>query len=120
MDKAGLWTDGRYFVQAEEQLSGSEIKLYRMGEPEFPTLDEFLEEELPVDGCLGFDGRVVNSELGYGLQNLLQEKNVTINCSKDLVGEILDFPSGYVLRAYLEPGCKICRKDHRRETFRSS
>lgn len=88
MDKAGLWTDGRYFVQAEEQLSGSEIKLYRMGEPEFPTLDEFLEEELPVDGCLGFDGRVVNSELGYGLQNLLQEKNVTINCSKDLVGEV--------------------------------
>ena len=88
MDKAGLWTDGRYFVQAEEQLSGSEIKLYRMGEPEFPTLEEFLEEELPVDGCLGFDGRVVNSELGYGLQNLLQEKNVTINCSKDLVGEI--------------------------------
>ncbi len=88
MDKAGLWTDGRYYVQAEEQLSGSEIKLYRMGEPEFPTLDEFLEEELPVDGCLGFDGRVVNSELGYGLQNLLQEKNVTINCSKDLVGEI--------------------------------
>lgn len=88
MDKAGLWTDGRYFVQAEEQLSGSAIKLYRMGEPEFPTLDEFLEEELPVDGCLGFDGRVVNSELGYGLQNLLQEKNVTINCSKDLVGEI--------------------------------
>ena len=88
MDKAGLWTDGRYFVQAEEQLSGSEIKLYRMGEPEFPTLYEFLEEELPVDGCLGFDGRVVNSELGYGLQNLLQEKNVTINCSKDLVGEI--------------------------------
>ena len=88
MDKAGLWTDGRYFVQAEEQLSGSEIKLYRMGEPEFPTLDEFLEEELPVDGCLGFDGRVVNSELGYGLQNLLQEKNVTINFSKDLVGEI--------------------------------
>lgn len=88
MDKAGLWTDGRYFVQAEEQLSGSDIKLYRMGEPEFPTLDEFLEEELPVDGCLGFDGRVVNSELGYGLRNLLQEKNVTINCSKDLVGEI--------------------------------
>ena len=88
MDKAGLWTDGRYFVQAEEQLSGSEIKLYRMGEPEFPTLDEFLEEELPVDGCLGFDGRVVNSELGYGLQNLLQEKNVTINCGHDLVGEI--------------------------------
>lgn len=88
MDKAGLWTDGRYFVQAEEQLSGSEIKLYRMGEPEFPTLDEFLEAELPVDGCLGFDGRVVNSELGYGLQNLLQEKNVTINGGNDLVGEI--------------------------------
>lgn len=88
MDKAGLWTDGRYFVQAEEQLSGSEIKLYRMGEPEFPTLDEFLEEELLIDGCLGFDGRVVNSELGYGLQNLLQEKNVTINCGHDLVGEI--------------------------------
>ena len=87
-EKAGLWTDVSYFVQADYEFSVSEIKLYRMGEPEFPTLDEFLEEELPVDGCLGFDGRVVNSELGYGLQNLLQEKNVTINCSKDLVGEI--------------------------------
>ena len=40
-DWAGLWTDGRYFVQAENQLAGTGIALFRMGVPGFPTVEEF-------------------------------------------------------------------------------
>ena len=57
---AGLWTDGRYFLQAEEQLSGSGIELMKEREPEVPAIDEFLKKELPQGSCLGFDGRVVS------------------------------------------------------------
>ena len=40
---AGLWTDGRYFLQAEDQLSGSGIQLMREREPGVPSIDEFLK-----------------------------------------------------------------------------
>ena len=46
-DKAGLWTDGRYFIQAEQELAGTGITLYRMGEPGVDTIRGFLEKELP-------------------------------------------------------------------------
>lgn len=88
MDDAGLWTDGRYFVQAESQLEGSYVKLMRMGDPQVPTVEQFLQERIPQGGCLGFDGRVVNDETGRGLLKKLGGKNVTISCEKDLVGEM--------------------------------
>ncbi len=66
-DEAGLWTDGRYFIQAEKQLAGSEIRLYRSGEPGVPDELTFIKEKLPEGGCLGFDGRVVNTALGEQL-----------------------------------------------------
>ena len=46
-DMAGLWTDGRYFIQAENQLKGSSVKLFRMGSQGVPTIAEYLEEHLP-------------------------------------------------------------------------
>lgn len=57
---AGLWTDGRYFLQAEEQLSESGIELMKEREPGVPTIDEFLKKELSQGSCLSFDGRVVS------------------------------------------------------------
>ncbi|MGN1334850.1 MAG: aminopeptidase P family protein [Anaerovoracaceae bacterium] len=57
---AGLWTDGRYFLQAEAQLSGSGIQLMREREPGVPAIDKFLKRELSQGSCLGFDGRVVS------------------------------------------------------------
>ena len=57
--KAGLWTDGRYFIQAEQQLAGSGIDLYRSGEPGVPSIEEFLEKELQEGQILGFDGRTL-------------------------------------------------------------
>ena len=45
-DDAGLWTDGRYFLQAEAQLQGTGIRLFRMGEPGVPTVEEYIQEHL--------------------------------------------------------------------------
>ena len=53
MDKAGLWTDGRYFLQAEDQLRGTGIHLFRMGEPGVPTVEEYVKTELCAGGCVG-------------------------------------------------------------------
>ena len=64
MDEAGLWTDGRYFVQAAKQLEGTTVKLFKMGEEGVPTVDEYIADTLPQGGCLGFDGRVINGAWG--------------------------------------------------------
>lgn len=56
-DMAGLWTDGRYFIQATQQLEGTPVTLFKMGEPDVPTIHKFLEENLKEGMCLGFDGR---------------------------------------------------------------
>lgn len=60
MEEAGLWTDGRYFVQAAKQLKDTTIELRKMGEEGVPTVDEYIEATLKEGGCLGFDGRVIN------------------------------------------------------------
>ena len=86
MDQAFLWTDGRYFVQAEKQLSGTEVKLCRMGDPGVPTIEEFLREALPQDGVLGVDGRTISCEFGETLTTFLHAKNISLACKEDLVG----------------------------------
>lgn len=88
MTEAGLWTDGRYFIQAEKQLEGSGITLFKMGNEGVPTVTEYLNENLPEGGCLGFDGRVVNASLGEKLVEELAAKQVKISCSEDLVDSI--------------------------------
>ncbi len=85
MTEAGLWTDGRYFVQAERQLEGSTVTLYRMGEEGVPTVDEFLAEKLSENGCLGFDGRVIGGTWGRRMEKLAEKKNGTIHCNEDLI-----------------------------------
>lgn len=87
-DYAGLWTDGRYFLQAEKQLLGSGIELQKMLEPGVPTIVEYIVNNIPKDGVLGFDGRVVTFGLGKELFAKLKRKNATIKYDKDLVDEI--------------------------------
>ena len=67
MEDAGLWTDGRYFVQAAAELSGSGVELYRSGQEGVPTTLEFLKKHMPEQGVLGFDGRVVDPSLPTAL-----------------------------------------------------
>lgn len=86
--EAGLWTDGRYFVQAAKQLEGSGFTLQRMGQEGVPSIEEYLEATLPEHGVLGFDGRVVNSRMGTELKERLEDKAVTLAYTEDLVGMI--------------------------------
>ena len=52
-DQACLWTDGRYFIQAAKQLEDTGVSLMKMGEEGVPTVDAFIRENLPENGCLG-------------------------------------------------------------------
>lgn len=87
-DMAGLWTDGRYFIQAADQLRGSTIELFKSGEPGVPTVHQFLAEKLEKGMCLGFDGRTVSAKEAEELEKLLEEKNITFSVNDDLIGEI--------------------------------
>lgn len=73
-DEAGLWTDGRYFLQAGEQLQDSGITLYKMGQPQVPTVVEYLTEALREGGTLGFDGRVVSKSFTDRLKEKIRER----------------------------------------------
>ena len=87
-DAAGLWTDGRYFIQAEQQLSGSGVKLFKMGEPDVPTVEDYIADILPEGGTLGFDGRVVAMGEGQALEAAVSQKNGKIDYSTDLIDKI--------------------------------
>lgn len=64
-DEAGLWTDGRYFLQAERQLKGSGITLYKMGQSGVPALFDWIEDNLK--GALGADFRTITAAEGMEL-----------------------------------------------------
>lgn len=85
---ACLWTDGRYFVQAGNQLKGSGVRLMKMGEEGVPTLEEYLQKELPDHGVIGFDGRVINAEKGEELEKYALEKSGSVCCHVDLAGDM--------------------------------
>lgn len=89
-DFAGVWTDGRYFVQAKKELAGQDVELMKMGEEGVPTIDEFLAEHLPEGGVLGMDGRVVNTGIGRGFKKIVDAKHAGFALMNDLVGEIWD------------------------------
>lgn len=83
-DEAGLWTDGRYFIQAENELKNSGIKLFKMGEESVPTVESYLIDSLPNNSKLGFDGKVVCAKEGQNLAKKLEFKNISIEYNYDL------------------------------------
>ena len=85
MTEAGLWTDGRYFIQAASQLEGSSVTLFRMGEPDVPKVEEYVEKNLEKGGCIGFDGRVMDAKSGEKYAKMAQEKEGTLYVTEDLV-----------------------------------
>ncbi|WP_416389580.1 aminopeptidase P family protein [Paraclostridium bifermentans] len=102
MDEAGLWTDGRYFIQAENQLKNTGIKLFKMGEEGVPTTQEFICEKLSEGSTLGFDGRLISANEGKSLEEKLKEKNVSIKYEYDLVDKVWnDRPSLSNEKAFL-------------------
>lgn len=87
-EDAGLFTDGRYFVQAGKQLKGSGVELFKMFEPGVPTLEEHIYNIVPENGVLGFDGRVVSMNLGKRLASELSKKGATLKTDFDLIDAI--------------------------------
>ncbi|MCH9670619.1 MAG: aminopeptidase P family N-terminal domain-containing protein, partial [Gammaproteobacteria bacterium] len=85
--KAGLWTDGRYFLQAETQLKDSGIELFRSGEPGVPTLDAFVAKTLQAGESIGFDPAVVPRQRVMALTRALEGTGVNI---KALPGNLVD------------------------------
>lgn len=85
---AGLWTDGRYFTQAERELEGTGIELFRMFQEGVPTIKEFLEREMKEGQKLGFDGRVVSTSNGLELEKALHSKGIRIDYICDLVDKV--------------------------------
>lgn len=86
--EAGLWTDGRYFIQAEAQLKDTCVTLFKMGEEGVPTTTEYIAENMPENGTLGFDGRVINSAFGAALYEKLADKHVSFHYTEDLIDAI--------------------------------
>ena len=84
--EAGLWTDGRYFLQAAEQLQGSGIALRKMGED--VTIPAYLSSVLSSGQCLGYDGRTVRAGYAAQLRNALQQQDIRFDETADLVSEL--------------------------------
>lgn len=79
LDNAGLWTDGRYFIQAAKQLEGSGIKLYKMGEAGVPTMKQFVEENFNSDYKIGFNGETFPLWLLDYIAKDIPEENISYN-----------------------------------------
>ena len=110
MDMAGLWTDGRYFIQAEKELEGSGIELFRMAEEGVPTTLEYLEANMKDGEVLAFDGRTVSTGLGQQMEEMVAEKNGKIFYQVDYVDSIwADRPSRKCEEAFALDE-KICGK----------
>lgn len=87
MDEAALWVDGRYFIQAEEQLSGTPVKLMKMGEEGVPSVLEYLSK-LPEGTVIGLDGRTVSAAMALRMEKTLSTRNIALEPDMDLVGDI--------------------------------
>ena len=105
-EEAGLWTDARYFLQADAQLKDSGVTLYRMEEEGVPALRDFLADKLPQKGCIGFDGRTVSGSEGRAYRKLADEKQGRLHVDEDLVGLVWKdrppLPAGRIWRYGVE------------------
>jgi len=87
-DQAILWADGRYWIQAENQIAGSEIKLFKMGVPGVPNYMEWLKESLNNKDTVGFDGKIFPQSDFLELEKLLKDKEIKFIEDYDLIGEL--------------------------------
>ncbi len=87
-DEAGLWTDGRYFIQAAAELAGSGFELYRMGVENVPTVTEFVRSRMPERGVIGFDGRVISAAQAEDFKEIADQKDGSLYVTEDLVDRI--------------------------------
>ncbi|MBR4163817.1 MAG: aminopeptidase P family protein, partial [Solobacterium sp.] len=85
---AGLWTDGRYFTQAEKELEGTCITLMRLKQEGIPDPLDYIMQNIPENGIIGFDGRVVSAEDALKLERACKVKHAKMRVKDDLVQKI--------------------------------
>ena len=90
LDKAGLWTDGRYFIQAANQLAGSGIDLMKQGQEDTPSIEEYIVSNLTQGSVVGSDGRVMNVNDANKYKQAFMMHDIKMVTDKDLVGRIWD------------------------------
>ena len=84
-NRAGLWTDSRYFLQAERELENSGIELFRMGLPETCSMEQFLCSEIAYEATVGVDGKTFSAQGLSTLQQTLDQKKISIQSNIDLI-----------------------------------
>lgn len=87
-ETAKLWTDGRYFIQANNELKGSGIDLMKMRNPGVETLEEWIEKNIKAGEVLGFDGRVISANQYKDLLKISKKNNFEIKMKNDLLEEV--------------------------------
>ncbi len=87
-EDACLWTDGRYFFQAEKELEGTGVRLMKMFVGDTPSITEYLVDVVPSGSTVAFDGRVLSMGEGQEYENILSAKGITISYSEDLIDAI--------------------------------
>jgi Xaa-Pro aminopeptidase len=101
-DFAGLWTDSRYFVQANQQLEGSGIQLMKLQVQHAPEFVDWLSKKLQVGQTLAYDGKLVSGMLAQVINASLKSFGIEINSKLDLLDQIWeDRPSLPAEPAYL-------------------
>lgn len=80
---AMLWTDSRYFLQAEAQLRGSEIQLMKEGLPETPSIEEWLTAHLQADATVGVDGMLYSTGAMRNLRAALKSRGILLDTGFD-------------------------------------
>lgn len=85
---AGLWTDGRYYIQAEKQLQNSGIRLFRMADPGVPSYTDWLKVLLKEQSCIGFDGNVFSVKSVHEMEKEFRAKSIIIKTDQDLIEKL--------------------------------
>lgn len=88
LDDAILWADGRYYIQAEKQLEGSGIRLFRMVDPGVPTSTEWLKDVLKEGSTIGFDGSVFSVDMVKNMEKEFKKKKFTLKMEQDLINDL--------------------------------
>lgn len=82
-DKALLWTDSRYFIQAAQQLDGTEIRLMKEGLPETPDIPTWLTHNLTQGSTVGVDGMLFSRTEADGLAATLGARGIKLKTDFD-------------------------------------
>ena len=88
LDEALLWTDSRYFLQAGQQLDGTEIRLMKDGLPETPSMVEWLTSNLKSGETVGVNAMVFSTATFADLKGALSRYGIGLNSDFDVLDEI--------------------------------